>query len=213
MIFNSYTLLGILTLFIFLFCYFLATRVWIKVDRKNNKDLPEDKKETRRDFLQLTTISIGGIGTAAFIWPFLKSMNPAEDTLALGSTEVDISGISVGQAITVKWRGKPVFIKRRTSEEILEAKDVKIDSLPDPEQDVDRVQKDEWLVVLGVCTHLGCVPLGQKMSDSKGEYNGWFCPCHGSHYDSSGRIRKGPAPENLAVPPYQFISDSIIKIG
>ena len=211
--FNSYSLLGILTLLIFLFCYFLATRVWIKVDRENNKDLEENKKETRRDFLQLTTISIGGIGTAAFIWPFLKSMNPAEDTLALGSTEVDISDISVGQAITVKWRGKPVFIKRRSSEEISEAKNVKMDSLPDPEKDIDRVQKDEWLVVLGVCTHLGCVPLGQKMSDSKGEYNGWFCPCHGSHYDSSGRIRKGPAPENLAVPPYQFINESTIKIG
>ena len=211
--FNSYSLLGILTLLVFLFCYFLATRVWIKVDRENNKDLEENKKETRRDFLQLTTISIGGIGTAAFIWPFLKSMNPAEDTLALGSTEVDISDISVGQAITVKWRGKPVFIKRRSSEEISEAKNVKMDSLPDPEKDIDRVQKDEWLVVLGVCTHLGCVPLGQKMSDSKGEYNGWFCPCHGSHYDSSGRIRKGPAPENLAVPPYQFINESTIKIG
>ena len=208
----TYSYLVSLVLVIFLFCYFVATIVWIKVDKNNNEKLPVNK-ESRRDFLHLTTISIGGIGTAAFIWPFLKSMNPAEDTLALGSTEVDISDISVGQAITVKWRGKPVFIKRRTSEEILEAKDVQIDSLPDPEKDIDRVQKDEWLVVLGVCTHLGCVPLGQKMSDSKGEYNGWFCPCHGSHYDSSGRIRKGPAPENLAVPPYKFMNESTIKIG
>ena len=175
--------------------------------------MAENSKNKRRDFLQLSTVTIGAVGTAAFIWPFLKSMNPAEDTLALGSTEVDISGISVGQAITVKWRGKPVFIKRRTSEEILEAKDVKIDSLPDPEQDVDRVQKDEWLVVLGVCTHLGCVPLGQKMSDSKGEYNGWFCPCHGSHYDLSGRIRKGPAPKNMEIPNYEFVDANTIKIG
>ena len=174
---------------------------------------PETTKESRRDFLHLTTISIGGIGTAVFMWPFLKSMNPAEDTLALGSTEVDISDINVGQAKTVKWRGKPVFIRRRTSEEILEASKVELKSLRHPEIDKNRVQKEEWLVLLGVCTHLGCVPLGQKMSDSKGEYNGWFCPCHGSHYDSSGRIRKGPAPENLAVPPYTFINDTTIKIG
>ena len=135
------------------------------------------------------------------------------DTLALGSTEVDLSNINVGQAKTVKWRGKPVFIRRRTSEEILEANDVDLKSLRHPENDKNRVQKEEWLVMEGVCTHLGCVPLGQKMSDSKGEYNGWFCPCHGSHYDSSGRIRKGPAPENLAVPPYTFINDTTIKIG
>ena len=210
---SSYYLLFLLTLFIFLFCYFVATRVWIKVDKENKKNSKDSLKESRRDFLQLTTISIGGIGTAAFIWPFLKSMNPAEDTLALGSTEVDISNMSVGQAITVKWRGKPVFIRRRTSEEIKEANNVKMNLLPHPEDDTKRVQKEEWLVVLGVCTHLGCVPLGQKMSDSKGEYNGWFCPCHGSHYDSSGRIRKGPAPENLAIPPYKFLNETTIKIG
>ena len=210
---SSYYLLFLLTLSIFLFCYFVATRVWIKVDKENKKNSKDSLKESRRDFLQLTTISIGGIGTAAFIWPFLKSMNPAEDTLALGSTEVDISNMSVGQAITVKWRGKPVFIRRRTSEEIKEANNVKMNLLPHPEDDTKRVQKEEWLVVLGVCTHLGCVPLGQKMSDSKGEYNGWFCPCHGSHYDSSGRIRKGPAPENLAIPPYKFLNETTIKIG
>ena len=213
MTFTAYSFLLIITLAIFLFCYFVATRVWIKVDEKNRKVSPETKKESRRDFLHLTTISIGGIGTAVFMWPFLKSMNPAEDTLALGSTEVDLSNINVGQAKTIKWRGKPVFIRRRTSEEILEANDVDLKSLRHPENDKNRVQKEEWLVLLGVCTHLGCVPLGQKMSDSKGEYNGWFCPCHGSHYDSSGRIRKGPAPENLAVPPYTFINDTTIKIG
>ena len=210
---TAYSFLLIITLAIFLFCYFVATRVWIKVDEQNRKISPETKKESRRDFLHLTTISIGGIGTAVFMWPFLKSMNPAEDTLALGSTEVDLTNINVGQAKTVKWRGKPVFIRRRTSEEILEANNVDIKSLRHPENDKNRVQKEEWLVLLGVCTHLGCVPLGQKISDSKGEYNGWFCPCHGSHYDSSGRIRKGPAPENLAVPPYTFINDTTIKIG
>ena len=212
MIFDSNTILLFLVLFIFLFIYFLSTRVWIQVDKENN-ETSDKPKESRRDFIQLTTISVGGIGTAAFIWPFLKSMNPAQDTLALGSTEVDISEIGVGEAITVKWRGKPVFIRRRTAEEISEAKNVNIASLKDPENDSDRVEKNEWLVVLGVCTHLGCVPLGQKMSDSKGEYNGWFCPCHGSHYDSSGRIRKGPAPDNLAIPPYTFLNESTIKIG
>ena len=167
----------------------------------------------RRDFLQLSTLTIGAVGTAAFIWPFLKSMNPAEDTIALGTTEVDVSNIDEGQSITVKWRGKPVFIRKRTKEEIEEAKTVNMSDLKDPQEDVDRVKKDEWLVLVGVCTHLGCVPLGQKLTDSKGEYNGWYCPCHGSHYDTSGRIRKGPAPENLAVPPYSFLNDTTIKIG
>ena len=209
----AYSLLLFIVLGIFLFCYFVATRVWIKVDKQNKQLSSEKDVDSRRDFLYLSSISIGGLGVAAFIWPFVKSMNPAEDTLALGSTEVDLSGISIGQSITVKWRGKPVFIRRRTHEEIVEANNVDIALLRDPMSDKDRVQKDEWLVLEGVCTHLGCVPLGQKMTDTKGEYNGWFCPCHGSHYDSSGRIRKGPAPENLAVPPYKFISDSTIKIG
>ena len=173
-------------------------------------DNPDNK---RRDFLQLSTITLGAVGSAAFIWPFLKSMNPAEDTLALGTTEVDISSIEEGQSITVKWRGKPVFIRKRTETEIEEAKAVNILDLKDPEQDVDRVKKEEWLVLVGVCTHLGCVPLGQKLTDTKGEYNGWYCPCHGSHYDTSGRIRKGPAPENLPVPPYSFLNDTTIKIG
>jgi len=215
MIITAYSLLLYIVLAIFLFCYFVATKVWIDIDKKN-KQLSikeENENEGRRDFLHLSTISIGAIGSAAFIWPFLKSMNPAEDTLSLGSTEVDLSDISVGQGKTVKWRGKPVFIRKRTPQEISQAKNVDIASLRDPMNDKDRVQRDEWLILVGVCTHLGCVPLGQKMSDTKGEYNGWFCPCHGSHYDSSGRIRKGPAPENLAVPPYAFISDTTIKIG
>ena len=175
--------------------------------------MAEVKNNKRRSFLQLSTISLGAIGTAGFIWPFLKSMNPAEDTLALGSTEVNIADIEEGQGITVKWRGKPVFIRKRTQEEISEAKAVKLEDLKDPAIDDDRVKKDEWLVLVGICTHLGCVPLGQKITDMKGEYNGWYCPCHGSHYDSSGRIRKAPAPTNLAVPPYSFINDTTIKIG
>tara|TARA_B100001123_G_C14778487_1_gene815602 strand:- start:38 stop:676 length:639 start_codon:yes stop_codon:yes gene_type:complete len=209
----AYSYLLFIVLGIFLFCYFVATRVWIKVENKKNQSENDQDKIKRRDFLYLSSVSIGGVGVATFMWPFLKSMNPAEDTLALGSIEVDISGISIGQSITVKWRGKPVFIRRRTQEEISEANTVDISLLPDPVEDKTRVQKEEWLVLEGVCTHLGCVPLGQKMSDTKGEYNGWFCPCHGSHYDSSGRIRKGPAPENLAVPPYQFLNDTTIKIG
>ena len=175
--------------------------------------MPKKPKNKRRDFLQLSTITLGSVGTAAFIWPFLKSMSPAEDTLAAGSTEVDISAIEEGQSITIKWRGKPVFIKKRTKDEIDAAKMVKATDLRDPQDDSDRVQRDEWLVLVGVCTHLGCVPLGQKVSDMKGEYDGWYCPCHGSHYDTSGRIRKGPAPKNLDVPPYSFLNDTTIKIG
>jgi len=175
--------------------------------------MAENPDNKRRDFLQLSTITIGAVGTAAFLWPFLKSMNPAEDTLALGTTEVDISAIEEGQSITVKWRGKPVFIRKRTKDEIAEAKEVNFTDLKDPEQDIDRVKKEEWLVLVGICTHLGCVPLGQKFTDKKGEYNGWYCPCHGSHYDTSGRIRKGPAPKNLPVPPYSFLNDTTIKIG
>ncbi len=210
---SAYPYLLFTVLGIFLFCYFVATRVWIKVDAKNKHLSSEKDKSSRRDFLYLSSISIGGVGVAAFMWPFLKSMNPAEDTLSLGSTEVDLSDILVGQSITVKWRGKPVFIRRRTQEEISEANNVDVPSLRDPMEDKDRVQQEEWLVLEGVCTHLGCVPLGQKMSDTKGEYNGWFCPCHGSHYDTSGRVRKGPAPDNLPVPPYRFISDTKIIIG
>ena len=209
----AYSYLLFLVLGIFLFCYFIATRVWIKVDEKNKQLEPDKDSNNRRDFLYLSSMTIGGVGVAVFMWPFLKSMNPAEDTLALGSTEVDLSDISIGQSITVKWRGRPVFIRRRTQEEIVEANSVDVASLRDPMEDKDRVQQKEWLVLEGVCTHLGCVPLGQKMTDTKGEYNGWFCPCHGSHYDTSGRVRKGPAPDNLPVPPYKFISDTKIIIG
>jgi len=144
----------------------------------------------------------------ATIWPFIDQMNLDSSVKALASTEVNLSQIQPGKAITVLWRGKPVFIKRRTPEEITEAKKVKLEDLKHLEKDEDRVQKEEWLVMLGICTHLGCVPLSNK-----GEYNGWFCPCHGSHYDTSGRIRKGPAPTNMEVPKYEFVDNNTIKIG
>lgn len=170
-------------------------------------------KTNRRDFLYLTAAAFGTVGAASAVWPFVSSMNPAADTLALASIEVDLSAVEVGQAITVTWRGKPVFIRRRTEKEIAEAKDVNLADLRDPQADKDRIQKPEWLILVGICTHLGCVPLGQKATDPRGDYDGWFCPCHGSHYDISGRIRKGPAPKNLEVPTYAFLSDTKIKIG
>ena len=151
------------------------------------------------------------MGAAGLAWPLIDSYNPSQDVLALASVEVDLSSLVAGQAITVKWRGKPVFIRRRTNQEIAEAqKDDALD-LPDPELDAERAQRPEWLVVVGVCTHLGCVPQGQKSGEVRGEFDGWFCPCHGSHYDISGRIRKGPAPKNLVVPAYRFLSDTKIK--
>ena len=167
----------------------------------------------RRDFIVVATYAMGGLGAAAVAWPLIDQMNPAADTLALASTEVDVSKIAEGQAITVTWRGKPVFIRHRTSDEIARANAIDSAGLRHPEEDEARVQKAELLVVVGVCTHLGCVPLGQKTGEVKGEYEGWFCPCHGSHYDTSGRIRKVPAPTNLEVPPYTFLSDSVIRIG
>ena len=172
-----------------------------------------DHKTPRRDFIKLATMTLGGVGAASLAIPFIISMNPGKDNLALASTEIDLSPLKEGQSLTVIWRGKPVFIKHRTPQEITEAKNADLNDLIDIEDDADRVQNDKWLVVLGVCTHLGCVPLGQKTSDVKGEYGGWFCPCHGSHYDTSGRIRKGPAPKNLPVPPYVFLNESRIKIG
>ena len=168
---------------------------------------------TRRDFLTLATGALGAVGVAAFIWPFIDSMNPAADVLALSSTEVDISPIQEGQAITVVWRGKPIFVRHRTAKDVQEARAVNVAELRDPETDEKRVKKPEWLVMIGICTHLGCIPLGQKPTDPKGEYDGWFCPCHGSQYDTSGRIRKGPAPQNLAIPPYAFVNDTSIRIG
>lgn len=174
---------------------------------------PGGEGTSRRDFLYLATGAVGAVGVAAAAWPFVDSMNPAADTLALASIDVDLAPVAEGQAITVTWRGKPVFIRHRTGAEIEEANKVALGDLRDPAADDTRVKKPEWLVVIGICTHLGCVPLGQKPTDPKGDYNGWFCPCHGSHYDTSGRIRKGPAPANLVVPQYAFTGDTAIRLG
>jgi ubiquinol-cytochrome c reductase iron-sulfur subunit len=183
----------------------------------------EEGGPTRRDFLYLTTGMAGAVGAVAVAWPFIDQMRPDASTLALASIEVDVSALEAGMSLTVKWRGKPVFIRNRTPQEVEEANKVSLDELKDPvarnaniaadaqATDVDRSagkDKENWIVMIGSCTHLGCVPLGQA-----GDFGGWFCPCHGSHYDTAGRIRKGPAPMNLAVPVFSFVSDTVIKIG
>ncbi|MCG8491878.1 MAG: ubiquinol-cytochrome c reductase iron-sulfur subunit [Sneathiellales bacterium] len=168
----------------------------------------EEDGVQRRDFLYIAAGGVGAVGTALAIWPFVDQMNPSADVLALSSTEVDLGAIDEGSEVTAVWQGKPVFIRHRTADEIKAAEDVDVATLPDPQTDEERVIKPEWLVMLGICTHLGCVPLKEA-----GEYDGWFCPCHGSHYDTSGRIRKGPAPLNLEVPPYEFLDDNTVKIG
>lgn len=188
-----------------------------KSDKKTENKAKEagEEGETRRDFLYLTAAAFGAVGAGSVAWPLVDQMNPAADTLALSTTEVNLSDIAEGQSKTVMWRGKPVFVKHRTPAEIEEAKNDDSAQLRDPQLDSERVKEgqEKWLVTVGICTHLGCVPLGQKDSDVKGEYDGWFCPCHGSHYDTSGRIRKGPAPTNLEVPEYSFVNDTTIKIG
>lgn len=180
-------------------------------------------KATRRDFLYYATAGTGAVTGGAAIWPLIDQMNPSADVQALSSIEVDVSGVEPGTQITVKWLGKPVFIRRRTSEEIEAARSVNIEELLDREARNDNLggetialdqnrsldEEGTWLVMMGVCTHLGCVPLG----DGAGEFGGWFCPCHGSHYDTSGRIRKGPAPENLLVPVATFVNETTIKLG
>jgi ubiquinol-cytochrome c reductase iron-sulfur subunit len=168
---------------------------------------------TRRDFLYLLTGATAAVGTAALVWPLVDNMNPSADVLALSSTEVDLSGVEEGMAITVTWRGKPVFIRHRTPQEIESAEAVPLAELRDPQPDDARVIEPQWLVLIGVCTHLGCVPLGNRPGEPRGDYGGWFCPCHGSHYDTSGRVRRGPAPINLVVPEYAFIDDNMIRIG
>jgi len=199
----------------------IFTRVIVTpVETKNHNEERMTKKvetetvdESKRDLLGLTAASMAAIGAGAAGWTVVDSMNPAKDTLALATTEANLGALEEGNSMTVVWRGKPVFIRHRTAEEIKAARDVKMSDLKDPESDTDRVKNDKYLVMVGICSHLGCVPSGQKPSDTQGEYNGWFCPCHGSQYDTSGRIRKGPAPTNMAVPPYEFISDTVIKIG
>ena len=170
---------------------------------------------TKRDMLKLVTGSAVAIGVGALAWPLIDSMNPAKDVLALSSIEVDLAPIQEGQAITAVWRGKPIFLRNRTADEIKSAENVPLNQLIDPQADADRVKpgKEKWLVVIGICTHLGCVPLGNKITDPRGDWGGWFCPCHGSQYDTSGRVRHGPAPANLGLPPYAFTGDTKIKIG
>jgi ubiquinol-cytochrome c reductase iron-sulfur subunit len=174
---------------------------------------PAGDGETRRDFLYLLAGATAGVGTLAAVWPLVDSMNPSADVLALSTIDFDLAPIELGQRVTVVWQGNPVFIRHRTAQEIEEAEAVDVADLKDPESDAERIEKPEWLVLVGVCTHLGCVPKGQRPGEPKGAFGGWFCPCHGSHYDTSGRIRKGPAPKNLPVPPYVFLQDTLIKIG
>ena len=212
---------------------------------------PDDPN--RRDFMTVFAGVFAAVGVGAFMWPAIDWLNPDASALSLASIEVDLSPIEVGQSITVVWRGKPVFIRHRTEEEIKGAKAVSVLELPDPlarnqnlPEDAPAIDRnratgkenpiqvaeaasgdaansddgvpgsaphENWLVMIGICTHLGCVPKGQRVGDAKGEFGGWFCPCHASHYDTAGRIRKGPAPRNLDVPPYDFLSDTLIKIG
>ncbi len=181
----------------------------------------------RRDFIYIATSAFLLIGGAAALWPLVDQMNPDASTLATGTVDVDLSSIEPGQAITVMWRGKPVFVRNRTPEEIEAAKATDVSDLPDPEvfamggeaglpasdENITKEGHEKWLVVIGICTHLGCIPQGQRASDNRGEWGGWFCPCHGSHYDTAGRIRKGPAPRNLELPIYTFTSDTSIQLG
>jgi ubiquinol-cytochrome c reductase iron-sulfur subunit len=170
---------------------------------------------TKRDFLKLVAGAATGIGTAAIAWSFIDYMNPSQDVLALSSVEIDLAPIAAGQGITVLWQGKPIFVRHRTDKEIKEAEDVQMSQLIEPQPDSARVKQGhtQWIVLIGICTHLGCVPLGNKPTDPRGDWGGWFCPCHGSQYDTSGRVRHGPAPANLALPPYAFESDTRVKIG
>ena len=167
-----------------------------------------EKKPHRRDFLFTASYAVGAVGVGAVIWPLVDQMNPSKDVEALSKVEIDLAEIAEGKSKTVMWRGKPLFIKHRTDAEIIEAQKVDISNLPHPQKDEERVKNPKFLVLIGVCTHLGCVP-----ASDKGEYRGWFCPCHGSHYDVSGRIRKGPAPKNMEVPKFEFVDNNTIKIG
>jgi ubiquinol-cytochrome c reductase iron-sulfur subunit len=169
--------------------------------------------ETRRDFLHIASGATVAMGAACVAWPFIHQLNPAADTLALSTTEFDLSLVEEGMSVTIVWRGKPVFVRHRTAEEIEAAGGVSLGDLPDPQADSARASNPQYLVLVGVCTHLGCVPLGQKATDPRGDYGGWFCPCHGSHYDTAGRIRKGPAPENLHIPTAEFVDETTILLG
>lgn len=169
----------------------------------------------RRDFINIAAVSFAGVGAAAAVIPLVNQMNPSADVLALASIEVDISAIQPGQAIKTMWRKQPVFIRNLTAKEIAEANAVPAGELRDPQSLAERTKegKANWLITMGVCTHLGCVPLGAGEGENRGDYGGYFCPCHGSHYDTAARIRKGPAPKNLEVPEYAFKTDTVVQIG
>lgn len=180
-----------------------------------NKDADHVEDEGKRDFIFLATGAAAAAGGISLVWPFVAQMGKAADTLAAGSIEINLSNITEGQQLKTLWRGKPVFVRHRTPAEIAAAEAVDVAALPDPQTDGERLiptpsgnVDPKYLVMVGVCTHFGCVPVGEA-----GDYDGWYCPCHGSHYDTSGRIRKGPAPKNMEIPPYEFLSDSIIKVG
>ena len=186
---------------------------------------PNTPETSRRDFLYIATGVVAAVGAAAAAWPFIDQMNPASSVLALASIEADISSVQPGQQVVLQWRGHPLFVRRRTPKEIAEARAVPVSELPDPlarnanlpedapATDQNREIKSEWLILVGVCTHLGCTPTVSTPQAPQGEYGGWLCHCHGSQYDTAGRIRKGPAPQNLAVPVYAFLSDTRIKVG
>lgn len=176
---------------------------------------PENGDVRRRDFINIAAVSFAGVGGAVAVLPLVSQMSASADVLALASVEVDISAIESGQAIKTTWRKQPIFIRNLTPAEIESAKEGDNEAMPDPQTLAERTLpgKENWLVTLGVCTHLGCVPTGAAQGEVKGDYGGYFCPCHGSHYDLAGRIRKGPAPTNLEVPEYSFLSDTVIKIG
>ena len=184
-------------------------------DNHDNEDHDDNVDESKRDFIYIATGAVAAAGAASLAWPLVTQMAPAADTLAAGSVEIDISKIAEGQQLKVLWRGKPVFVRHRTANEISVAEETDASDCPDPEADSDRLIPDtngklrpEFLVMIGVCTHFGCIPVGDS-----GDFDGWYCPCHGSHYDTSGRIRKGPAPKNMEIPEYKYISENVIKVG
>ena len=170
---------------------------------------------SKRDFLKLVGASAAVIGIGALAWPLIDSMNPSSDVLALSSVDVDLAPVPAGSGITVVWRGKPIFVRHRTPAEIKTSQDTPLSAMIEPVPDAERVKAghEQWLIAIGICTHLGCIPNGNKPTDPRGEYGGWLCPCHGSQYDVAGRVRHGPAPYNLFLPPYDFTADTKIKIG